>query len=138
MLKLFIVILTFVIHTSISLANNFAVVPDSIKNKGLKIDIASTDSVEYELLVFDTQYETFLLMQPPVNFYDEKYYKIWNNQYVNEWNYRYNNPSLTDLYETYIDYDEQKEYGIKLEYRLYYFFRYFEIKNHLKLISRGH
>jgi hypothetical protein len=95
------------------------------------------DSVEYELVVFDPGYDAYLIMQPPKDFYSENYYKHWNELYVNEWNFRCMSIGKSTLYETQIDYDQRVEYGIDLEYRLYYYFRYFEIKNHVDLISRG-
>lgn len=95
------------------------------------------DSIEYELLVFDLGYETFLLTQPSMEFYSESYYKSWNEKYVIEWNYRHNSQASTGLYESYIDYDPNTEYGIELEYRLYYYFLYFEEVNGVKLIQRA-
>jgi hypothetical protein len=95
------------------------------------------DSIEYEFVVFDPGYDAYLLMQPPKDFYSENYYKHWNALYVNEWNFRCMSLGKSTLYEWQIDYDPQVKYGIDLEYRLYYYFRYFETKNRVVLISRG-
>lgn len=111
-----------------------------LANDTIKIEKSlqpADDSVEYELVVFDPGYDTYLFMQPPKDFYSEKYYKHWNAVYVNEWNLRCVSMGKSTLYEWHIDYDPQVEYGIDLEYRLYYYFRYFETKNHVVLISRG-
>jgi hypothetical protein len=40
-----------------------------------------------------------------------------------------------DLYDNYIDYKPNTDYGIDINYRLYYYFRYFEEKNHIKLLD---
>jgi hypothetical protein len=103
--------------------------------KMLKIENGK-DSTEYDLVVFDPDYSTFLMTQPPKNFYSENYYKSWNGRYVTEWNIRYRQ-SRSNLYESYIDYDPNTEYGLDLEYKLYYFFRFFEKKNNVVLVPRG-
>ena len=100
-------------------------------------DNTGTDSTEYEVVVFDTGYETFLLMQPPKEFYSITYYKNWNWQYAEEWNSRTTSQGRTGLYMTYIDYNHNTDYGLEVEYRLYYFFRYFEKSNEIKLLPRG-
>lgn len=63
------------------------------------------DSVEYELIVLDPKFESWLATQPPATFYSQQYYETWNQQYVTEWNHRHNNPlRYGSFYETYIDY----------------------------------
>ena len=128
--SLLVILVFFLFHIGYSTQN-----PDSTEI--VKIDTSSTDSVEYELIVFDLGYETYLISQPPMEFYSESYYKTWNIQYVTEWNLRYHSQARTGLYETYIDYDPLIEYGIELEYRLYYYFRFFEKENNVILIQRG-
>ena len=36
-------------------------------------------------------------------------------------------------YETYIDYNSNTDYGLDLNYKLYYYFKYFEETNKVKL-----
>ena len=106
-------------------------------NRAVLIDTSSIDSAEYELIVFDIGYETFLITQPPMEFYSKEYYKNWNTLYVTEWNLRYITQAKTGFYETQIDYDPLIDYGIELEYRLYYYFQFFEQKNNVTLIQRA-
>ena len=91
-------------------------------------DTSESDSVEYSLVIIEPGYETYLITQPPMQFYPEHYYKNWNNRYVQEWNHRYRTGPQKEIYENFIDYDYFTEYGIELEYRLYYFFQFFEDK----------
>jgi hypothetical protein len=105
--------------------------------KTAKIETAGNDSDTYELVVLDPSYETFLVSQPPMNFYSESYYKNWNMQYVSIWNEKFVTAAHTGLFENEIDYNPSVNYGLELEYRLYYFFRFFEKKNHVILIRRG-
>ncbi|SRR6056297_2650529 len=93
------------------------------------------DSVEYELIVMDPGYETFLLTQKPMEFYSQAYYETWNRRYVTEWNYRHMHPMVYgELYETYIDYRPGTDYGLELNYKLFYYFRFFEKENGVDLL----
>ena len=117
-------------------SNGLSVQKDD-SSKVAKIEVKNNDTSQYELIVFDPAYETFLITQPPMNFYSESYYRTWNTQYVNIWNDRYLSQTKSGLYENSIDYDPTIGYGLELEYKLYYFFRFFEKKNHISLIPRG-
>ncbi len=93
------------------------------------------DSVEYELIVMDPGYEAFLATQKPMEFYSQHYYESWNHRYVMEWNSRHSQPlAYGGMYETYIDYSPHIDYGLELNYKLYYYFRFFEMKNGVNLL----
>ena len=100
-----------------------------------KTDV-SEDSVEYELIIIDPGFESFLAMQKSKEFYSQNYYENWNKRYVAEWNYRHSQ-ALTygDMYETYIDYGPHVDYGLELNYKLYYYFRFFEKKHGVKFLT---
>ncbi|MFP4025700.1 MAG: DUF6146 family protein [Thiohalospira sp.] len=118
-----------------SMGNVFA--QENIKDS-TRIEINSEDSVEYELLVFDSGFESYLAKIPhSKEFYSNEYYRNWNIQYCSEWNRRHQNPfKYGDLYETQIDYDPTIDYGIDLNFKLYYFFQYIEDKYDIVLIRR--
>ena len=85
------------------------------------------DSSEYELLVFDPQFETwFMTNYSPAKDHSNEYYQSWNNQYVADWNYHYMAGHYTSIFENYIDWDDFVNYGIDLNRKLYYYFRYVE------------
>jgi len=99
---------------------------------------AEEDSLEYELIVLDPRFESFLVTQPSAGFYSQEYYENWNKQYVTEWNLRHNNPiKYGGFYETEIGYDHTTDYGLDLNYRLYYYFRFIEKEYGIRLINRG-
>lgn len=108
------------------------------KEDSTSIIINSEDSVEYELLVFDSRFESYLATVPhSKNFYSNEYYRNWNIQYCSEWNRRHENPfKYGDIYETKINYDPSVDYGIDLNFKLYYYFQYFEKKHGIVLIQR--
>jgi hypothetical protein len=95
------------------------------------------DSITYDLVVFEIGYETFLIQQLPMEFYSESYYKIRNTFYVAEWNIRYIENRLVGADQDQIYYDPKIDYGIDLEYKLYYFFCYYEYKYNITLLNRG-
>ncbi|MDD2286878.1 MAG: hypothetical protein PHQ11_15940, partial [Paludibacter sp.] len=46
-------------------------------------EAAEEDSVAYELIVFDTGFETWYLLQnSPASYRSQQYYENWNRQYV--------------------------------------------------------
>lgn len=95
------------------------------------------DSTEYELIVMDSKFESWLVTQPPANYHSQQYYETWNRQYVNEWNQRHNNPMrYGDFYETKIEYDPNVDYGLELNYKLYYYFRFIEEEYGIVLVRR--
>ncbi len=104
----------------------------------LSISPDEQDSTKYELIVFESGYETFLVSQAkPKWYYSNSYYKNWNIQYVTEWNYRYNNPlKYGNFYETEINYNPSVDYGIDLNYRLYQYFQFIEKEYGIVLIPR--
>ena len=87
-------------------------------------EITPDDSTEYELLVFDQGFETWYLLKPsPALDHGIEYYKNWNSQYVNEWNYR---SGTSRFFGSPINYDRNENYPIEIEHKLYYYFQYVE------------
>jgi hypothetical protein len=94
------------------------------------------DSLEYSLIIIDPGFEFWLATQHPVNFYSQSYYESKNRLDVTIWNQRFTSTIDNELYDNYIDYNPGIDYGIDLNYKLYYYFRYFEIKNNVILYPR--
>jgi hypothetical protein len=103
--------------------------------ESLKADTVSADSVEYRLIITDPGFDFWLATKPPRDFYSNDFYAQKNRFYVAEWNLRYSALQNKDLYDNYIDYKPFTDYGIDINYRLYYYFRYFEETNHIKLLN---
>ncbi|MDQ8749068.1 hypothetical protein ATE49_08335 [Elizabethkingia miricola] len=94
------------------------------------------DDGEWELTVFDTDYENFLLTRArPKSMYTESYLKSRNTILVNEWNSLYMSGRYRNIVESQIDYDPNEKYGMDFEYRLYQVFVYVNWKYGLKLYS---
>ncbi len=98
------------------------------------------DDGEYDLVVFDSQYDYYLsAIARPMNFYTEDYLRMKNRFLVTEWNNLYRSNRYQNVIESSIDYDPTINYGLKYEYKLYQVFTYVYWKYGLKLngISRG-
>lgn len=98
----------------------------------------SEDSTTYELLVFDSGFESYLAKLPYTkDFYSNNYYKNWNVHYVIEWNSRVLNPiRYGAIYDNQIEYSSQIDYGLDLNFTLYHYFKFFEEKNNVVFLKR--
>lgn len=99
--------------------------------------LAAPQKEEYEVIVFDPGFESFLATQKSKDFYSEWTLKAKNTLMVNEWNSRHLNPMKynPNIYEVSIDYDSKIEYGLDVEYQLYMFFRFMEKEHKMSLIG---
>ena len=100
-------------------------------------DTTEEGEPEYELIVMEPGYESYLVTQPPMEHYSESYYSLWNERYVTAWNIRFHSGPRKELFENEISYDPFIDYGIELEYKLYHFFRFFEKRYNIVLVYRG-
>jgi hypothetical protein len=109
------------------------------KDRDIKVknDTVTVDSLEYRLVVEDPGFETWLATQLPESYYSKDYYEQKNRLYVNEWNIRYQSINNNGLYNSYIDYHPNIDYGLDLNYKLYYYFKYFEEQNNIRLLPGG-
>jgi hypothetical protein len=91
--------------------------------------IVITTKPKYDILVFDEGYNSFLATQPSKEFYSLSELKAKNNIWAAEWNRRCLNPMQYNpqIYEATINYDNNIEYGLDVEYKLYMFFRYMKL-----------
>ena len=96
-------------------------------------DTVNVDKVEYELLIQDPGLYAWLFSQPSKQFYSKEYYEYKNLLYVSEWNYRYTTIKNHGEYDSFIDYNPETDYGLNLNYKLYYYFKYVEEKHGTKL-----
>ena len=102
--------------------------------------VISNDSLEYQIIIYDIGFRTYLqTIAKPMNFYSQNYFEIKNNFYVTEWNFRASNPiRYGDLYGSRIEYLPQIDYGLEVNYKLYNYFKFFEKKYGVRLLSLIH
>ncbi len=92
---------------------------------GLSAQKKADSAGEWEITVFDTDYETFVATRAqPKSMFTESGLKSRNQLLVTEWNNRFFSGINPNFYEVAIDYDVNEKYGFDFEYRLYQFFAY--------------
>ncbi len=97
--------------------------------------VIENDSLEYQIIIFDVGFSTYLnTIAQPQNFYSQSYYEIKNTFYVSEWNNRARSPlQYGDFYGSIIDYDQNVDYGIEVNYKLFSYFQFIRHKHGIRL-----
>jgi hypothetical protein len=86
---------------------------------------ASQDSTEYEIIILDILFDNwYLLNYSPAKDYTKEYYQTRNVVGVANWNYYYRSGRYTRVIESQIDYQPNVDYGIEVDRKLYWYFKY--------------
>lgn len=96
----------------------------------------ANDDIEYEIIIIEPGFNAWLQsVARPEGFYSQQLLEQRNWQYVISWNQRVRQPQVfnSNLYEMLIDYDPNIDYGYEVNYKLYYYFVYFQLKYNQKL-----
>lgn len=102
--------------------------------------VISNDSLEYEIIIYDIGFNTYLSsIAQPAEFYSQQYYEQKNLFYVTEWNIRARNPiQYGDFYAMEINYEQNIDYGLDVNYKLFNYFRFCEDRYGIRFsITRG-
>jgi hypothetical protein len=89
----------------------------------------ANDSLEYEVIIIDNGFSTWLASTAlPRNYYSLTYLENKNYLYVTEWNNRVLQPQRysPNLYEMTIDYRPNIHYGYEVNYLIYNYMIYFQ------------
>ncbi len=108
----------------------------SVKKTVVKIEDQSSfgDSVQYELIIDEQGFDSWVATNSkPIWYHEKEYYRTWNILYQTEFNYRVLHTDMGHPFTETIDYDPQTEYGLELEYKLYWYFKFIEYKYNTKL-----
>ncbi len=101
-----------------------------VKNDTIRI---ANDELEYEIIIIEIGFDSWLLAQPPMGHYGLNYLENRNRLYVLEYNNRVYRDRMRKLYEAEINYDSNVHYGLEVNYLLYNYFEYFQYKYKQKL-----
>lgn len=110
---------------------------DDKKTSENKLTFEPNEDGEYDIIVFDPQYDIFLKsIARPKSYNTYEFYKARNRFYTTIWNQRHMMPSVYDpnLYATSIELDQNIDYGLDFEYKLYNFFQFIEWKYSIRLM----
>ncbi|ARN77879.1 hypothetical protein BST97_07615 [Nonlabens spongiae] len=104
-----------------------------VQNDTIRI---ANDSLEYEIIIIEPGFYSWLATQPPRGFYSQSTLEIRNQFRVREYNLRVRNPISydPDLYIFSIDYENGIDYGYEVNYLLYNWFLFFEQRYNQKLL----
>ena len=103
--------------------------------EGDTVPIRSEES-NYEIIIIEPGFYTWLQsVARPEGYYSQHFLENRNQWYVMEWNRRVINPTYYDAhhYMVQIDYDPSIDYGYEVNYKLYYYFIYFQRKYNERL-----
>ena len=97
----------------------------------------ANDSLEYEILIIEPGFNTWVLTQPPKGYYGVAFLESRNRNFVYEYNNRVLNPQRYSviLYPQQINYEMGTHYGLEVNYMLYNYFLYFQQKYKQKFIG---
>jgi hypothetical protein len=107
----------------------------SIKGQSNDTIRIANDSLEYEVIIFEPGFNAWLATQQPRGFYTQSMMEINNHFDVVEYNLRVRQPERfdPDLYPLLIDYRRGIDYGYEVNYLLFHYFMYFEMKYNQQL-----
>jgi hypothetical protein len=127
---IFIILFTIVACSTTSkntaLADNSQPAKKTAVNDTVRI---ANDSLEYEVIIIDNGFSTWLASTAlPRNYYSLPYLENKNQLYVIEWNNRVLQPQRYNpsLYEMRIDYSPGIKYGYEVNYLIYNYMIYFQ------------
>lgn len=89
--------------------------------------VLQDEEEEYELIILDNGFQSwFMTYAKPVSFYSPSYYAAKNQRYVIAWNDLFYQYGGRGPFQNRIDYDFNTDYGLKLNYQLFWYFKYIE------------
>ncbi len=98
--------------------------------------IIANEALEYEIIIIDIGFTAYLLsVARPMSYYSQTYLQNKNRIYVAIWNSRVQNPQTfnSSIYENVIEYEPNVDYGLEVNYKLFWYFKFAEQKYKMRL-----
>jgi hypothetical protein len=98
------------------------------------VTLSSNDSTQYEIYISDLQFDQWY----GINYSDSKdhsldYYHSKNLVAVSNWNAYFRSGKYTDVIDCQINYEPQIDYGIEVNRRLFWYFKYVQENTNISL-----
>ncbi len=94
-----------------------------------------SDSTEYEITITDPEFDHWYLLNfSPAKDYSNEYYRCKNQVAVSNWNNYFTRNRYHSVIENYIYYDYCVDYGIEVNRKLYWYFKYVEDSFKIRLL----
>ena len=95
-----------------------------------------SDSTEYEITIIDPEFDTwYLLNYSPAKEYGNEYYRNWNQIGVGNWNDYFMEGKYSRIIENHIFYQYSIDYGIEVNRKLYWYFKFIEDNFKIRLLK---
>lgn len=92
----------------------------------------ANDELEYEVIIIDPGFNGWAASYArPRNYYSQSYLEARNQDWVIGWNNFFYRGS--DLFLMPIDYDRRIDYGYEVNYLLFNYLTYYQLKNNIRL-----
>lgn len=133
LLIIFVCILTYNCNSSKKVSNVSNDTSNEMQQDTVKI---VNEELEYEIIIIDPGFNNWLLTRArPRGYHEQTYLESRNIVLVTEWNARVLQPNQynPNLYEFQINYDPNIDYGYEVNYLLYNYFLYFQLKYNQRL-----
>jgi hypothetical protein len=93
------------------------------------------DSTEYDITIIDMEFDTWYLMNySPSKDFSNDYYRTKNHIGVSNWNSYFDRGKYQRVVGNHIFYDYPVDYGIDVNRKLYWYFKYIEDKYDIRLL----
>lgn len=93
------------------------------------------DSTEYEITIIDPDFDTWYLLNfSPVQDRSNEYYRSMNGLGAVNWNLYYSRGRYSNAVGCYINYIQSEDYGIEVNRKLYWYFKYIEDDYKIRLL----
>lgn len=103
----------------------------AVKNDTVRI---ANDALEYEVIIIDPGFSGWLLSTAkPRNYHSQSYLENRNRAWVMGWNQNVISGRNPQLFEMSINYQNNIDYGYEVNYLLYNYLTYFQLKNNIQL-----
>jgi hypothetical protein len=94
------------------------------------------DSTEYEIQIIDPQFDQWYVFNySPAKDYSKEYYQGKNLVGVTNWNYYYTSGRYSRIIISLIDYRPDVDYGIEVDRKLYWYFKYIQSECRIPLFN---
>ena len=97
--------------------------------------ISKADTSEYEITIIDPEFDFWYAVNfSPAKDYANRYYRSQNQVAVSNWNDYYRRNKYRRVIENDISYDNSVDYGIDVNRKLFWYFKFIEEKYHVRVL----
>lgn len=104
-------------------------------NPGIK-EVINSDSTEYSIIILDPEFDHWYLTRYSTAMdRSNDVYRMFNRTAVMNWNDYYIRDKYRNIIENHLDYDYNTDYGIDVNRKLYWYFRFIEERYRIRLLN---